>query len=301
MLNLYETLNKGEEISKSELINKFGVSSKTIQRDIEELRVYLAEHYQTDVETDVVYDTKTKKYRLVRLQREWITNKEVLAILKILLESRSFNRIEVDTLIEKLVMQVTPNDRKHITDLILSEKFNYVEPLHSKPLLDIIWELSNYVSKSEVLNYTYERQDGSKRDVEVKPVAIMFSEYYFYLIAYKVDRDNSYPINYRVDRITNLKPKGEKFTIPYRDKFDDGEFRKRVQFMYSGELRKIKFEFWGSSIEAILDRIPTAKILGEINGVYTVEAESFGTGIEMWLRTQGDKYKILTWLNIGII
>ncbi len=75
ILNLFETLNKGEDVSKSDLAKKFGVSIKTIQRDIEDLRIYLAENYQTDIDTDIVYDSKTKCYKLIRLQREWITNK----------------------------------------------------------------------------------------------------------------------------------------------------------------------------------------------------------------------------------
>ncbi|WZL72386.1 hypothetical protein QBE52_15005 [Clostridiaceae bacterium 35-E11] len=43
----------------------------------------------------------------------------------------------------------------------------------------------------------------------------------------------------------------------------NGEFRKRVQFMFPGKLMKIKFEFYGQSIDAILDRLPSAEILEE--------------------------------------
>ena len=59
--------------------------------------------------------------------------------------------------------------------------------------------------------------------------------------------------------------------------------------MFGGKLQKTKFKYCGVSIEAVLDRIPTAKIISEENGVYTIEAETFGSGIEMWLRSQ-DKY-----------
>ena len=73
-----------------------------------------------------------------------------------------------------------------------------------------------------------------------------------------------------------------------KDKFSDGEFRKRVQFMYSGELRTVNFTYGGPSIEAVLDRLPTAEIVKEENGVYTIKAEVYGNGIDMWLRSQGD-------------
>ena len=120
----------------------------------------------------------------------------------------------------------------------------------------------------------------------------MFSEFYFYLIAYMADNSKNYPIVFRIDRMRDIKETGECFTIPYKDRFNDGEFRKRVQFMYSGELKTVTFEYSGV-LEAILDRLPTSRILKEENGVYTIRAEAYGDGIYMWLRSQGDKAKIL--------
>lgn len=58
--------------------------------------------------------------------------------------------------------------------------------------------------------------------------------------------------------------------------------------MYGGKLQKVKFKYRGENVEAILDRLPTAKILEEEDGVYTLSAEVFGKGIDMWLRSQGD-------------
>ncbi|WP_341443169.1 hypothetical protein [Eubacterium oxidoreducens] len=62
--------------------------------------------------------------------------------------------------------------------------------------------------------------------------------------------------------------------------------------MYGGKLQRIKFKYSGLDVDAVLDRIPTAKILHEENGVYTICAEVFGKGIEMWLRSQGGLYRI---------
>jgi hypothetical protein len=107
------------------------------------------------------------------------------------------------------------------------------------------------------------------------------------------DGSKDFPTTFRIDRITDLKGTKQHFNIPYKDKFNDGEFRKRVQFMYSGELRRIMFEFNAPSIEAVLDRLPTAEIVGEKNGVYTIRAEAYGEGIDMWLRSQGENVKRL--------
>ena len=79
----------------------------------------------------------------------------------------------------------------------------------------------------------------------------------------------------------------EHFKVPYKDRFQEGEFRKRVQFMYGGKLERIKFKYTGPSIEAVLDRLPTAEIISQDEDGWTVEAEVFGKGVDMWLRSQG--------------
>lgn len=292
LLNIYERLNKGEIIGKEALANDFGVSQKTIQRDIDDLRAYLTEAHFAEPEASVKYDRSKNGYYLVRQEREWMTNEEVLALCKILLESRAFCQTEMSALISKITAQSMPNDRKRIDDIIRGEYHSYIPLRHNKPLLALLWEISGYIRGQRVITFNYERQDKRKSAKTAKPVAIMFSEFYFYMIAYVADDPKNIPIVFRVDRISGIKKTGETFQVPYRDKFNDGEFRKRVQFMYSGELKTVRFKYSGV-LEAILDRLPTAKIIEERDGVYTISAETYGNGIYMWLRSQGDLAEVL--------
>ena len=292
ILNIYERLNKGEMLSKEKLADDFGVSMKTVQRDIDDLRAYLAETHFTESETAIRYNKAKNCYYLIRFEREWLTNEEALALCKIILESRAFCKEELSRLIEKLIMQISPAERPVAEKIIRNEYFHYVPLRHEKELLTPIWELSQHIAKQEMITFRYRRQDGKQGLKTVKPVSIMFSEFYFYLIAFSSDDSKNNPIVYRIDRISDVKRTGENFTVDYRNKFSEGEFRKRVQFMYSGELRTVKFEYSGV-LEAILDRLPTAKILKEENGVYTISAETYGDGIYMWLRAQGDKARVL--------
>lgn len=292
LLNIYERLNKGEVVCKEDLARNFGVSLKTIQRDIDDLRAYLTEAHFTEIEATIKYDKAKNGYYLVRLEREWFTNEEVLALAKILLESRAFRKDELSELMKKLLMQTSDKDRKTVEDIIHGEYMSYIPPRHNKRLLSLVWNLSAIVKSHKIITFSYTRQDGKKSVKKVKPVAIMFSEFYFYLIAYMAEADKDFPIVFRIDRMEDIKETGEIFSVPYKDKFNDGEFRKRVQFMYTGELKTVTFEYSGV-LEAILDRIPTCKILKEEKGVYTIRAEAYGDGIDMWLRSQGDKVKIL--------
>ena len=294
LLNLYERLNRGEVVNKKEFAEGFNISEKSVQRDIEDLRVYLAEVYENGDDITVEYDYRKNGYFLRKTEREFLTNEEILGISKILLESRAYNRDELDALIDKLLLQATPSARVNIKEMIINEKFHYIPLKHGRPLLTHIWQLSESIYNKRIIEFDYERQDGKVTRRRVKPLSIMFSEYYFYLIAWFADDSKDYPAVFRIDRISGVSESGEKFSIPYSQRFEEGEFRKRVQFMYSGPLNTVRFEFSGPSLEAILDRIPTAQIIGQKNGVTTLKAECYGDGVLMWLRTQGDNVKILS-------
>ena len=287
LLQLYERLSRGEVIHKAELAQKFAVTDKTIQRDIEELRSYLAETRTDEGEASIVYERSRGGYLLTHAASEWLTNEDVLAVCKILLESRAFCKEELDALLKKLLRQTAPHDREQVGKIIRSEQHYYVPLRHGKKLLSAIWELSQHVTSQHTIRISYCRQDGTERTHEVNPVAIMFSEYYFYLIAYLADGRKEFPTIFRIDRIARFAPTGASFRVVHRRKFSDGEFRKRIQFMYAGELRRVTFDYSGASVEAVLDRLPTARIISQDGSVYRITAEVYGNGIDMWLRSQG--------------
>lgn len=293
LLNLYERLNRGETVNKKEFASSFGISEKSVQRDIDDLRIYLAECYENGDDVTVEYSYIKNGYYLVKKDKEFLTNEEILGIAKILLESRAYNKEELESLIDKLLLQATPSARMNIREMILNEKFHYIPLKHNKPLLKAIWELSENIYNKTLIEFDYVRKDKVASHRVVKPLSIMFSEYYFYLIAWMADDSKDYPTVFRIDRMTNVKSTGEKYTIPYKDRFEEGDFRKKVQFMYSGPLKTIRFEFTGPSLEAILDRIPAAEIISQDENKTVIKAECYGDGILMWLRTQGDNVKIL--------
>ena len=207
-------------------------------------------------------------------------------------------------ILDKLISCCVPKKNQNlVTELILNEEFHYVEPRHKTKFLDTMWEVGQAIRKCHYIEIDYERtKDKAIVKRKVKPVAIMFSEYYFYLTAFIDDEElrknfdvvnDSFPTIYRMDRIKRLHVLDEGFHIPYSSRFEEGEFRKRVQFMFGGKLKKIKFRYTGSDIDAILDRLPTAVILDESDEGYIVNAEVFGNGIDMWIRSQGEVVKVL--------
>jgi len=305
VLGIYTKLMNGCLVNKVEEAQNYGVNERSIQRDIDDIRNFLElDSENTGFINSVIYDRIDRGYRLEQIYKMKLTNSEVLALCKILLDSRAFTKKEMTDMLDKLISSCVPKDnQKLVTDLISNEEFHYMEPRHKTQFIDTMWEIGQAIRNCQYIEIDYLRmKDKAIVKRKVKPVAIMFSEYYFYLTAFIDDEEvrkdfdiinDSFPTIYRIDRVKKLKVLDEKFHIPYSSRFEEGEFRKRVQFMYGGKLQKVKFKYSGLDIDAVLDRLPTAQILSEENGIYTVSAEIFGKGIDMWIRSQGDNVEII--------
>ena len=63
--------------------------------------------------------------------------------------------------------------------------------------------------------------------------------------------------------------------------------------MFPGNLMKLQFKYTGNTAEAVLDRLPTARVISEDNGSFIIEAEVYGKGILMWLLSQGNRVEVL--------
>ena len=300
VLSLYSQLMEGRIIKKSVAAQKYGVNERSIQRDIEDIRAFCRNCVALgdSMPGDLIYDYIEKGNRLERRQAPKLSNSEVLALCKILLDSRAFVKTEMADMLHKVIACCVPESNQAlITKLVNNEAFHYVEPRHRTSFLDTMWQLGEAIQQHRYVTVTYGRiKDRKVVERRLKPLALLFSEYYFYLIAFIDDsniqkiyegaRDMT-PTIYRLDRIKNLTVEKDLFRIPYNRRFQEGEFRKRVQFMYGGPLQRVTFTYTGSDIDAVLDRLPTAKILSEENGTYRIEAEVYGKGVEMWLHSQG--------------
>lgn len=305
VLQIYAKLADGHVVNKAEEAQHYGINERSIQRDIDDIRNFLdADSERTGIINSVVYDRACRGYRLETVYKLMLKNSEVLAICKILLDSRAFTKKEMVDILDKLIECCVPRgNQKLIKELIRNEEFHYVEPRHKTKFIDKMWEIGQAIYKSQYIEIDYLRtKDHKIVHRKLQPAAIMFSEYYFYLAAFIEDEEvrkdfnvlnDSFPTIYRIDRLKGLRVLEERFHIPYNSRFEEGEFRKRIQFMYGGKLRKVKFKYSGTDIDAVLDRLPTAKILDEEDGVYTVSAEVFGDGIDMWIRSQGENVSLI--------
>lgn len=292
ILEMHSRLMSGEIIRKPDLAEEYGVNPRSIQRDIDSIRDFYANRTIKDGEiTEIKYDRIAKGFHMVNAKKVTLTNADLFAVIKILLESRSLTKAEMGPIIENLIASCLPvAERTKMSALTKNELFHYVEPRHGKSLVNLVWELGSAVYSHRKVSLKYKKVNGEITQALVKPVGIMESEYYFYLIAYIGEKDKEhpgYPTIYRIDRIENYKIANETFQIPEKERFKEGEFRKRIPFMYGGKLHKTSFIYKGMDINTVLDRLPTAQANKLDDGTYMVITEVYGEiGLNLWLKGQ---------------
>ena len=285
---------RGEDLSVAKLANEYGVSAKSISRCISDIKNFLSEHRDLVGHTELTYSQQDRCYRL-NLE-EFLTNKELFALVEVLIGARAFSRMELLEIVEKLRRFTTVEDRPRLQELIRRELYHYPEVKHDCESVETtLWQLINCIGARQEISIDYYRTDRILRTYRLRPVSLMFTDFYFYLIAYKANDEHNVPQYFRVDRINHITEHRKKFSDLDAPDFDEGLLRKRSLLMWPGELRTIRFEFSGPSVQAVLDKLPTAKVIERIGvGRYLIEAEVYGKGIKMWLLSQGCWVKVVS-------
>lgn len=294
ILEIFLRILRGEMISPKSLANEYGVSPKSIGRDINIIKEFLANNRELTHNTELTYSYRDKAYRIS--SDEFLKNKELFALVKVILGSRCFKKDDVLNFISKLKKFTTIQDREKFENLIRKEVYHYHEVKSDcNTVIDNLWKLIQAIENRHTVTITYYKMNRDEVRRKIKPVSVMFSEYYFYLIAYMADDNNYKALYFRIDRITSITEHREKFFLESRYDFDEGDLREKNQFMFPGETEKIKFEFSGLSVQAILDRLPTAKVVERNGNVNIIEAEvNHGRGIIMYLLSQGAWVKVIS-------
>lgn len=291
---IFLRLLQGEYISVKELAQEYQLSAKSISRDITDLKNFIYDNWDNMEGFEIKYSYQEKAYYLER--GNFISSKELMALVKILIASRSLSGEQMRTIINKLESFLSVNDKKLVHTLLQNELYHYM-PVGAdcENVIDNLWNISQSIRKQKEISIEYFKMNRSQIFRRVKPLAIVFSEYYFYLIAsHSVDgRDVEH--FYRIDRITKIEKHRTGFQVNYAERFDEGELKNRIQYMWPGQgiRRTVVFTFQGPSVQAVLDKLPGAEIIKKEEGRYTIRAEVYGDGIKMFLLSQGSWVKVL--------
>lgn len=159
VLDMYARFCKGENINKKEESIRFGVDERSIQRDIDDIRAFLDEEsIATTGVRSIKYDRLRNGYILTDEESSRMTNSEILAVSKILLESRAFMKRELTVILKKLIEGCVPQQNmKLVKSLIANEEYHYVE-LHQKEYIkDKLWDIGKDIYEKDLVLLSYGR------------------------------------------------------------------------------------------------------------------------------------------------
>ncbi|OON98996.1 MAG: hypothetical protein ATN35_02610 [Epulopiscium sp. Nele67-Bin004] len=291
VLNLYHHLITDEYVNKQQYVLEYDINVRTFARDMVCIRQFLCAQ---DTYSEVKYDSK-KGYSLSGYTKTKFSTEDMIVTLRMLINSRAFSKKYLDQLVELIIQSSPVYDQNSMRNIFKNELMYYVPLENINPnLFETIWQLEKLILKKSKITMNYTKANLETITTTVIPVSVMFSEYYFYIIAYADDDKYERPISFRIDRIIDFESADKcKATYLY-EQSRICELKNKLQFMQGGEKLTITFKFWGKSLQAILDKFPNSEVIGYDGDKAIVKAHVLSKSAKMWLLSQAQYLEILS-------
>ena len=295
LLDIFYKLMWDNHVTVTGMAQDYGVSSKTIKRDISAIRSFLSEYRELVGNIELRYDRQEHCYKLDRL--EGLSSQELLVILKILVGSRALDKESLRKVVDGLTVCASNTGQEIFRDFCKNE-LDYYCAVKKEEGIDIpklVWKLEKAIQKGKAICVVYEKLKGGCVDRNLYPISVVFSSFYFYLLACRSDIEESAVIYYRVDRMKEIREGKEWIPVSIEKRHQLDGARLYNQKMFMGKQTRIRFRYTGPSLQAVLDRFPTAEVVRQDETGTEVSAEvEYSRGTIMELLFQGSWVKALS-------
>lgn len=295
VLILFYDLIQGKSINKRDFLERYKLNERSFERDMKTLRNFLMEIHLT---SEIIFDRKENTYYLSSWEKNKFTSVEVITLLKILLGTRALNKKEMQMIVNSIKSMLNPMEKKELLFALYNEMENYISPIHNKALLENIGYINNLIYQRYKIQIEYVKVNGKVIQRDIIPVAYVFSDFYFYLIAFIDNTKYDYPAFFRIDRIRKIKSMNEKYDEKLYQQYNTGSMRNCLQFMYAGKLLTVKIRCKNCVVEAMRDRLPNNWLVKDEGEYKIYKAKVFGEGFIKWALSQGNNIEILEPIEI---
>lgn len=159
ILCLWNILMRGRGVTREELSAKLKVNERTISRYFADIRGCLAAMEESDgIHRRLIHSREEGVYKMINEGGEYLTSGELFAVCKILLSSKAFHKVEMKALLERLLENLAAaEERAEIGDYIKNELFEYAEPNHKNPDMDLLWKITRAIHQHHVIAFDYKK------------------------------------------------------------------------------------------------------------------------------------------------
>lgn len=290
MLALYSRLIRGKKVNKANFCQEYGIQSRSFDRDIEDIRLFLSESYTFD---ELTYSRRDNSYQLSHVTTAELSGEEVVVLGTALLSQKTFRRDELDELMKNLI-DITEFQNRQAIYRIMKEKLENCG--HEKTAfasLKIQWDIERCILARKVIVLNYQKGNGDYVKRKVMPLEIIYDDGYAYLMAYRSDEDYIYPAFYRLDRIYSFTVENEIFQEKEVEKYRKLNIHNYLKYMQAGELLAIKIKCNRSKKRLVQESFRETVIIEESETDCLFLIKSFKKGFLQWLLRQGDSVEVL--------
>jgi len=230
IIDILMSMLLGEKIDVDSVKSLYGVSERTIKRDLSTIRsnsIFSAGH-------DLHYDSVQKKYSVT--ENGAISSEEALAIIKILTSSRALNDVELKVVVRKLLNLVATDEQADIKILLTTTNENYSAVVDNK-ILPLVKQFSEWIIHKREITFEYETEmtDHSIKQCGV-PLSIYFDDCHFHVLMYLIDADMT--VIYQLDRFKQVSDEQHSINVPANRRPDISRILREMYKLYPEKKRE---------------------------------------------------------------
>lgn len=248
LLDMYERFMKGEILNKLNLSYSYSVSEKTVQRDISDLRSYLAETRLNKDENTICYDKKCNGYYMKHDESLYLNHAEIISLCKLIIYTKAFSQNDCEAMVKKLISMSAMSCRREIEETLKRELNAYQKEMTRYQRVEKIGYLSEVMINHKWIEITYDQNHQCRKE-RIQPNQLFFYHHQFVLLAYSQNEKQS--LLYYVDWILEMKDMTNEYLNYYQNEF------RNVSYM----LVKRQFYINESELEDTMKKHPTASII----------------------------------------
>lgn len=284
-IEMFVRMLQGDRLSMLGEMQRYSCSDKTIQRYLRDIKNTVDE---TNLKISYIHDFKNSEYYIKK--ETDIPIEEILALLKMVIGTRAFNKSELNQLINRLLGNLSKDDTRIAKKLINSTEAKYVPIKSNYDLLPRIKNFIEYINTQTAIEFTYlNSQQKIIQDIEL-PISIYFDNFYFYIVTYNEEKNKN--ILHRMDRFQSIKPlPAKKISLPWSLKKDDGKEVNNTYLISDGKQDNFQIYFSGFP-QSALDHFPNSRIVKKFDNEVLIEGTAYTQGLIMWIMEQGPRVRV---------
>lgn len=283
-------LQAGETLDANEIVNEYGISRRTFQRDLADIRAALMA--ATTAKADLIAEANRQRFHLESAGLA-VGTQAVVALSQLVIGSRAFLPEELDLLLDYLQSQLSAPMRETAKDIIQPARQSYFAVASAKPMFKLMQAILLHIKHRHLISFTYQasRNEPQTADYQAQPVGMFFDRHYFYVPMF-VATTQQYRV-FRLDRIQAIAGVASGLRLPYNDHFSLRDYRERTHLVAMGDLETFRFSY-SRTLSTALDAFPQSKVVGHTEaGLPIIEARAQTFGAMLWLLGQGPGVRVL--------